>query len=84
MQKRKNTPRLSGVSGGVGTMMASLVCVLCGLAVGFVAPLLRSFLFGVPYLYPMAVSMAFELAVYGCVSGAVYQKTKRSIYPALL
>ena len=37
MQKRKNTPRLSGVSGGVGTMMASLVCVLCGLAVGFVA-----------------------------------------------
>ena len=37
MQKRKNTPRLSGVSGGVGTMMASLVCVLCGLAVGVVA-----------------------------------------------
>ena len=37
MQKRKHTPRLSGFSGGVGTIMASLVCVLCGLAVGFVA-----------------------------------------------
>ena len=87
-------PFLTGQIPEIGSMLCPMhiPVLLCGffcgwqygLAVGFVAPLLRSFLFGVPYLYPMAVSMAFELAVYGCVSGAVYQKTKRSIYPALL
>lgn len=32
-----------------------------GLAVGFVVPLLRSFLFGMPPMMPTAVAMAFEL-----------------------
>lgn len=40
-----------------------------GMAVGFIAPLLRSVLFGMPTLFPGAVAMAFELAVYGGVSG---------------
>ncbi len=40
-----------------------------GLLVGFVAPLLRSFIFGAPILFPQAVSMAFELAVYGFMTG---------------
>jgi len=35
-----------------------------GLALGFIAPLLRSVLFGMPPLYPIAISMAFELATY--------------------
>ena len=38
-----------------------------GLALGFLAPLLRSVLFGMPPLYPIA--MAFELATYGAVAG---------------
>lgn len=33
-----------------------------GLAVGFIAPLLRSVLFGMTDMFPTAVSMAFELA----------------------
>ena len=33
MQKKSN--RLSGVSGGISTLLASLVCILAGLAVGF-------------------------------------------------
>ncbi len=40
-----------------------------GLVVGFVAPLLRSVTFGMPLMIPTAVAMAFELAVYGGMSG---------------
>ncbi|MGM9605370.1 MAG: ABC transporter permease [Faecousia sp.] len=36
MQKKNFGPRLSGASGGIGTLLASLVCILAGLAVGFV------------------------------------------------
>ena len=36
MQKKQNTLRLPGASGGLGTLVASLVCILAGLAVGFV------------------------------------------------
>ena len=36
MQKKKNSPRLSGASQGIGTLLASLVCILAGLMVGFV------------------------------------------------
>ena len=58
-----------------------------GLAVGFIAPLLRSVIFGMPVMFPGAVAMAFELAVYGCVSGLLYKllpKTKVNIYVTLI
>lgn len=70
--------------------------VLCGLvcgwqygaAVGFVAPLLRSVLFGMPPMYPVAIAMAFELLTYGLVIGLVYrrmaQKGAAGVYAALL
>ena len=58
-----------------------------GLAVGFIAPLLRSVSFGMPAMFPGAVAMAFELAVYGLVSGILYRllpKKKWSIYVTLV
>ena len=58
-----------------------------GLAVGFIAPLLRSVVFGMPAMFPGAVAMAFELATYGCLAGLFYKllpKTKTSIYITLL
>lgn len=58
-----------------------------GLAVGFIAPLLRSVIFGMPVMVPGAVAMAFELAVYGLVSGILYcllPKKKWSIYVTLV
>ena len=70
-----------------------LVCgLICGwkhgLAVGFVLPLLRSVLFGMPVMYPKAVAMAFELAAYGVLSGALYGRSPwkcvLSLYRALL
>ena len=53
---------------------------LCGLlcgpwfggAMGFVLPLLRSFLFAMPVLYPNALGMAFELMTYGATVGLIY------------
>ena len=48
-----------------------------GLAVGFIAPLLRSVMFGMPVMFPGAVAMAFELAVYGGMAGFLCQKLPR-------
>ena len=44
-----------------------------GLVVGFIAPLLRSVLFGMPAMFPNACAMAFELAAYGALTGALYK-----------
>lgn len=44
-----------------------------GLIVGFITPILRSFIFHMPPFYPGALSMAFELATYGMVSGLLYE-----------
>ncbi len=90
-------PYLTGQIPELGSMLCPmhlpiLLCgFLCGplwgLAVGLVAPLLRSFTLGMPPLFPMALSMAFELATYGLVSGLLRRLLpKRSlyVYPALL
>ncbi len=58
-----------------------------GLAVGFIAPLLRFALFGMPPLIPMGVAMSFELAAYGVISGAMYKALrgkKFGIYISLI
>ena len=48
-----------------------------GLAVGFIAPLLRAVLFGMPPMFPGAVAMAFELAVYGGMAGLLHRRMPR-------
>ena len=50
-----------------------------GLALGFIAPLLRSLLFGMPPMFPIAISMAFEMAAYGAVSGWMYRKVPHAL-----
>ena len=90
-------PFLTGQIPEVGSMLCPMhiPALLCGffcgwpwgLMVGFVAPLLRSVTFGMPPMFPVAICMAFELATYGAVAGALYQKLpkkKSSIYAALL
>lgn len=56
---------------------------LCGpwwaLAVGAIAPLLRFVLFGMPVLFPMGISMCFELATYGLVCGLLYRALPKKI-----
>ncbi len=56
-------------------------------AVGFVSPILRSFTFGMPPLYPLAIGMAFEMATYGIVAAVFYKVFKKStsgLYASLL
>ena len=72
-------PFLTGQIPEIGAMLCpmhipALLCgFVCGwpwgLAVGFISPLLRSLLFGMPTMFPGAVSMAFELAAYGVLAG---------------
>ena len=57
-----------------------------GLAVGFIGPLLRMMLFGIPPM-PTALVMAFELAAYGALAGLFYRtfpKTTPFIYVSLI
>ena len=57
----------------IPVLLCGLICGWqYGLVIGFVAPLLRSVLFGMPPMYPVAIAMAFELAAYGLIIGLVY------------
>lgn len=49
-----------------------------GLLVGLVAPPLRSAVFGMPPMYPIALAMAVELATYGVVTGFLRQRLPRT------
>ena len=82
-------PLLTGQVPKVGNMLCPMhfPVLLCGfvlggpwgLAVGFAAPLLRSVLFGMPPMFPIAIAMAFELAAYGLVSGVLWHKVKHTV-----
>ena len=62
----------------IPVLLCGLVCGgPWGLVVGFVAPLLRHLLFGMPPLMT-AIAMAFELAAYGLVSGLLYARVKQN------
>lgn len=50
-----------------------------GLAVGLLTPLLRSLIVGMPPLFPTAVGMASELAVYGLMTGLLYRLLPKKI-----
>ena len=90
-------PFLTGQIPEIGSMLCPMhiPALLCGyfcgwpwgLAVGLIAPVLRSLIFGMPPMFPMAICMAFELATYGAISGLLYSKlphNKASVYISLL
>lgn len=90
-------PFLTGQIPEIGAMLCPmhipvLLCgFLCGwpwgLAVGFIAPLLRSLTLGMPPMFPTALCMALELAAYGVFAGLLYRllpRKKVSIYIALI
>ena len=90
-------PFLTGQIPEIGAMLCPmhipvLLCgFICGwpwgLAVGFIAPLLRSLIIGMPHFFPNAICMAFELATYGAIAGIMHKilpKKKISIYGSLL
>ncbi|MBE5808324.1 MAG: ECF transporter S component [Clostridiales bacterium] len=48
-----------------------------GAAVGAITPILRGLVFGMPPLMPTGTAMAFELAAYACLTGALYPMLAR-------
>ncbi len=52
-----------------------------GSAVGFIVPVFRSVVFGMPPMFPGGVAMSFELAVYGFMTGFLYHMLpKKNIF----
>ena len=86
-------PMLTGNIPQIGSMLlpmhipvflCSLICGWqYGLAVGAILPLMRSVLFGMPPLYPVAIAMTFEMAAYGFVSGFLYHRSRWQCVVAL-
>ena len=82
-------PFLTGQIPQVGAVLSpmhipALLCgFVCGWQYGLVAgaimPLLRSATLGMPYIFPNAVAMAFELAAYGCAAGLLYRALPKKI-----
>lgn len=80
-------PFLTGQIPEIGGMLLPmhipvLICgFVCGwkygLLTGFITPLLRMMIFGMPPL-ATAIAMAFELAVYGAVTGVLYRKLPKN------
>ena len=85
-------PMLTGQIPQIGSMLLPMhiPVLLCGLVCGwqYGAAVLRSVLFGMPPMYPVAIAMAFELLTYGLVIGLVYrrmaQKGLAGVYAALV
>lgn len=91
-------PFITGQIPQIGNMLLPmhLPVFLCGLIcgweygmmVGFVLPFMRYFIFGMPVLFPMGISMSFELAAYGLVVGIWYGKSRWkcivSLYRAMI
>lgn len=91
-------PFLTGQVPQIGNMLLPmhfpvfLCAFLCGwqyaLFLGFLLPICRSMIFGMPHMFPVAIAMAFELAAYGLIAGLVYgrskQKSTSSLYIALI
>lgn len=91
-------PFLTGQVPQIGNMLLPmhfpvfLCAFLCGwqyaLFLGFLLPICRSMIFGMPHMFPVAIAMAFELAAYGLIAGLIYgrskQKSTASLYISLI
>ena len=90
-------PLLTGQIPQIGSMLCPMhilvfLCgFLCGMPygalIGFVAPLLRFAIFGMPPIYPTGLAMAFELAAYGFFSGLFFKLFPKKfpfLYPSLI
>lgn len=69
-----------------------LCAFICGwkysAPMSFILPLLRSVLFSRPNMYPEAISIAFELAVYALVAGLIFEafskKDLKAVYVSMI
>ena len=79
-------PFITGQIQAIGNMLLPMhiPVILCGLicgwkyglGLGLSLPLIRSLIFGMPPMYPVATAMAFELGTYGLAVGLIYFLSK--------
>jgi len=82
---------ISGIPGNVFLPM-HIPVILCGficgkkygLIIGLISPLINTALVGMPVLYPIGISMVFELAAYGFFAGYLYKLFNKKIILTLL
>lgn len=90
-------PFLTGQIPQIGSALSPMhiPVLLCGFfcgplyggLVGFIAPLLRFMLFGMPPIMPTGIAMCFELCTYGVLAGILYRtlpKKTVNVYVALI
>lgn len=90
-------PLLTGQIQQIGNALCPMhiPVLLCGffcgpwyaMAVGFIAPLLRFLIFGMPPIMPIGIAMCFELLTYGLVSALLYKALpakRQYIYVSLI
>lgn len=72
----------------IPVLLCGFVCgPVYGAAVGTIAPLMRSLIFGMPPPYPTAIAMAFELCAYGFFAGLLYNALPKKagfVYASLI
>ena len=82
-------PFLTGQIPEIGAMLCPMhfPVILCGflcgfpwgMAVGFITPILRSVIFGMPPMMT-AIPMAFELLTYGLLAGLLYKLIENKVF----
>lgn len=82
-------PIITGHIPEIGSMLSPmhLPILLCGFIcgpkygalAGFASPLLKTAIYSIPPLYPIAIAMSLELMIYGLVTGLVYSYLRKSV-----
>lgn len=79
MRKSNHGPRLSGAPSGLGTLLASMVCILAGLAVGFAALLVLGGITmgqsGDEFTFANLLKITWEQGFKPIVQGGFYSKS---------
>ncbi|MGL4337865.1 MAG: ECF transporter S component [Turicibacter sp.] len=55
-----------------------------GVIVGLTTPIVSSLLTGMPVMYPVGITMVFELGTYGLIAGYLYQVKNKGIFFSLI
>lgn len=86
-------PFFTGQIPQIGSMLLPmhLPVFVCGMVcggwyggvIGFIMPILRYMLFGMPPIFPTGLAMSFEMAVYGLVAGHLFQHNRWKCFKAL-
>ncbi|HPB17086.1 MAG TPA: ECF transporter S component [Clostridia bacterium] len=81
-------PFLTGQIPQIGSMLLPmhipvlLIGFICGwpygLILGLISAPLRSLIFTMPPMFPVALAMAFEMAAYGAIAGFLYRKLPKN------